>query len=83
MQQAFYNPDTNVELCYTDDAGKTHTAEANLSKGKLLIPLGACKGWLLDHHSSITVQGVTENGAVELPTIQTAKLLKIREVGND
>lgn len=76
-----YYPGVKVVLTYTDDAGESHIAKASLHKGKLLIPLGACDGWLLDHHSSIELHMEQDSVVVDMPEIVDVRLLKLREAG--
>lgn len=75
-----YNADMTVIVTWTDDEGAEHTMSMDMCKGRLLIPLGAGKGWLLNSHDSIEIS-VQQNGTeIVVPDISEAAMLKLREV---
>lgn len=52
-----------------------------MSHGKLLLPLGGCRCWLLNNHSGIRVNVLNENGEpVPVPELHTVEFLKLREM---
>lgn len=54
---------------------------SSMSHGKLLLPLGGCRCWLLNNHSGIRINVLNENGEpVPVPELHTVEFLKLREV---
>lgn len=75
-----YNPGMKVVITITDDIGEEHSMTCRMDEGKLLIPIGACSGWLFDTHSSFKVTVIQDDSVIEMPQIKKIRLLKIREV---
>ena len=74
-----YNPDLTVQIGWKDDAGEIHTMNCKMSKGKLLLPVGAGLKWLFNQHSYISIS-VFQNGVqIPVPEISDIRLLKLRE----
>ena len=52
-----------------------------MNNGKLLIPLGSGRRWLLNNHSILNIVIQNEAGqTIEWPGIDDIKFLKLREV---
>ena len=51
-----------------------------MDEGKLLIPLGAGRGWLLNRHSDIKIQMTEDNEIVVPLEPENIRFLKLREV---
>ena len=52
-----------------------------MGRGKLLLPLGGGRGWLLNSHSDITVSVTGQDGQnISVPEMVNLKFLKLREV---
>lgn len=76
-----YSRDTVVAVSWTDDDGTEQGMSCGMDQGRLLIPLGGGRGWLLNEHSGIKIS-VTKGGeAVDVPEITDIKMLKLREAG--
>ena len=75
-----YNRGEIVSIIWSDEEGAMHRMHCNIDEGKLLIPLGAGRGWLLNGHSEIRIQLTKDNEIVALPEIMNVRFLKLREV---
>ena len=75
-----YNPDKIVTVAWTDDSGQEHRMACGMDEGKLLIPVGAGRGWLLNSHSDISISVQEDETIAEVPEINRIRLLKVREV---
>ena len=75
-----YNPGEFVLITWTDDIGETNSIRCRMGKGKLLIPLGAGRNWLLHDHDSFSVSVERDGVQAEVPTIIDVQMLKLREV---
>lgn len=75
-----YNPNMIVQIRWQDDYGETHTMNCNMSKGKLLIPLGAGSKWLFNQHSNISIHVYQDGNEVICPAMTNIRMLKIREI---
>lgn len=75
-----YNPEMFVTVAWTDDDGEEHRMACRMDEGKLLIPLGAGKGWLLNSHSGIRITVQQDEEVAEVPEIDKIRFLKVREV---
>ncbi len=76
-----YNPGKNVIVSWTDDQGTPHEMTCSLGRGKLLIPLGGGKGWLLNSHDSINISMADDEGnPLDLGGITSIRFLKLREI---
>ncbi len=74
-----YNPDTYVEVSWVDNYGRNQKITCNLDEGKLLIPLGARTGWLLNDQSSIKITLLGEEDFIRNLDIKNIRFLKLRE----
>ena len=74
-----YNTGMVVEIRWEDDEMKTHTMHCNMSRGKLLIPLGSGLKWLLHSHRAIDILVYQDDEIIEMPDIGAVELLKLRE----
>lgn len=74
-----YNPGLYVETLWADDNGETHYMDCDMGQGKLLIPLGAGRQWLLNEHSYLNLYACRGDEIVELPEVAEVKFLKLRE----
>ena len=80
MMKEKYNNGMKVNIVWLDDAQNIHTMHCDMDNGKLLIPLGAGVGWLLDQHNLICIT-VSDNGVeIPIPDVSEVKLLKLQEV---
>ncbi len=75
-----YNNGMTVRFEWKDDNGKTCAIVCDMSEGKLLIPLGAGRNWLLNKHNSITVKTYQDGKEIETPEIVNVRPLKLREI---
>ena len=76
-----YNDGTIVSISWLDDMEIEHSMNALMGKGKLLIPLGCGKEWLLNKHSHINISIMTQDGTkIAVPNIQKIEFLKLREI---
>lgn len=75
-----YNPGMIVQIRWEDEAGEEHAMHCKMSKGKLLLPLGAGGKWLFNAHRSLSIQILCDGVAVKIPDILKIRFLKIREV---
>lgn len=75
-----YNPGMKVTVTWTDEAGAEHSMACNMDEGKLLIPLGAGRGWLLNEHSNVRITVAQDEDNINMPDITSIRLLKLREV---
>lgn len=76
-----YNPGKNVIISWTDDQGTPHSMTCSLGRGKLLVPLGGGKGWLLNGHDNINISVADDEGKpLDLGGINSIRFLKLREI---
>lgn len=69
-----------VTLSWKDDNGNSFEINCSMGRGKLLIPLGSGRGWLLNRHSELSVKVTQDGNSVAIPEINEIRLLKCREV---
>ena len=75
-----YNRGTLVTILWNDDHGNQHSMNCNMGRGKLLIPLGSGRDWLLNNHNSLTFT-ITKGGkTLPVPNVKKVEMLKVREV---
>lgn len=74
-----YNPGMYVETLWADDKGETHYMDCDMGQGKLLIPLGAGRQWLLNEHSYLNIYACSGDDIIDLPEVAEVKFLKLRE----
>jgi hypothetical protein len=75
-----YNTGKIVTVIWNDETGAEHRIHCNMDEGKLLIPLGAGRGWLLNRHSDIKIQMTEDNEIVVPLEPENIRFLKLREV---
>lgn len=75
-----YNPGMNVTVTWSDEAGAEHSMACSMDEGKLLVPLGAGRGWLLNEHSNVRITVAQDGENINVPDITSIRLLKLREV---
>ena len=75
-----YNRDCIISVFWNDDDGNQHDLRCSLGRGKLLIPLGAGRNWLLHNHSNVKITLTVGEEASTVPEIKAVNLLKVREV---
>ncbi|WP_028234387.1 hypothetical protein [Pseudobutyrivibrio sp. MD2005] len=80
MMKKSYNPGMYVKIEWTDDNNNTNSMRCEMDEGKLLIPLGAGKGWLFDNHEEIRITVTIDDEIVDVPQIKDARMLKLRAV---
>ena len=76
-----YNRGETVVLIWSGEDGVSHSMNCAMSHGKLLVPLGSGRGWLLNKHVylNISVQDA-EGRVIEFPELKSVEFLKLREV---
>ncbi len=74
------SPDQYVTVTYLDEDQNTHTLNAKMGDGKLLISLGSGNRWLLDSHMELYINVKKNDILIEIPSIKDVKFLKLREV---
>ena len=74
-----YNPEMIVQIGWKDHNGEIHTMKCKMSKGKLLIPLGAGAKWLFNQHSYISISVFQNENQVTVPDLLDVRILKLRE----
>lgn len=81
FMQRRYNFGKKVQISWQDDDGNTFSIRTALDEGKLLIPLGMGRRWLLHNHSSIQIYILDSNeNKLEVPTIKKIQMLKLRAI---
>ncbi len=75
-----YHNGLSIVLQWADDKGELHRIRCAMSKGKLLIPLGSGRRWLLQAHSSLTFWAEQDGKRIDLPTFGKIRFLKLREI---
>lgn len=76
-----YNRGYTVAVYWNGEDGNTYSMNCDLSHGKLLIPLGSGRCWLLNDHTELSIALLNENGeTVRVPEIADIEFLKLREV---
>lgn len=76
-----YNRGVTVNVSWTGEEGAVYGMSALMGRGKLLLPLGGGRGWLLNSHSDITVSVTGQDGQnIPVPEMVNLKFLKLREV---
>lgn len=75
-----YNKDITVVFSWLDDSGNSHSINCGMDEGKLLVPLGGCKGWLLNEHSNIMITVMQGEEVFRVPKITDVEMLKLQEV---
>ena len=80
LMKKSYNPGMQVYIEWDDDAGESHTMSCQMDEGKLLIPLGAAKGWLFDGHSELRIRVSQDEEFISIPKINNIRMLKLREI---
>lgn len=80
LMKQIYNPGMKVLVTWADEEGEVRGIYSNMSKGKLLIPLGANSSWLLENHDSITISVLQDDTIIDTPEISDIRFLKLREI---
>ncbi|MBR1623297.1 MAG: hypothetical protein IJ675_05250, partial [Pseudobutyrivibrio sp.] len=80
LMKKIYNDDMTVTVTWTSDAGEEFSMTCNMDEGKLLLPLGAARSWLLNNHSTVTISVKQNDEVIAMPEISDIKMLKLREV---
>lgn len=75
-----YNPDTKVIVSWKNDMGEERFQTCSMDEGKLLLPVGAVRGWLMNSHSKLTITVTKGGNEIKVPVIKTLRMLKCREV---
>lgn len=78
-----YNRDIVVVISWEDESGAIHNMNCRMERGKLLIPLGAGRGWLLNKHKNLTISVMQSEETIAVPEITEIKMLKLREIEGD
>ena len=75
-----YNTDMSVHVVWSDENGAEYSISCLMQEGRLLIPLGAGRNWLLQDHVGLRIE-VTQNWKpAAMPEITGIRLLKLRAV---
>ena len=80
LMKKIYNDDMTVTVTWTSDTGEEFSMTCNMDEGKLLLPLGAARGWLLNNHSDVMISVSQNDEVIAMPEISDIKMLKLREV---
>ncbi|MBP3261830.1 hypothetical protein, partial [Pseudobutyrivibrio sp.] len=80
LMKKIYNDGLKVMVSWKNDAGEIITSSCDMDEGKLLFPLGAARGWLLNSHSSISISVMAGDEVIATPKITDLRMLKLREV---
>ncbi|SFN78020.1 hypothetical protein SAMN04487831_103263 [Pseudobutyrivibrio sp. UC1225] len=80
LTKRYYNMDKMVYISWVDDVNEVHNIACQIDEGKLLIPIGAARGWLFDSHSFLSIQVRPSFDGGKIPSINKLRLLKLREV---
>lgn len=80
LMKKIYNDGLKVIVSWKNDAGEIITSSCDMDEGKLLFPLGAARGWLLNSHSSISISVMAGDEVIATPKITDLRMLKLREV---
>ncbi len=75
-----YNSGMQVTVFWLDDEGNERSQTCDMDEGKLLLPLGACRGWLLNHISYISISVTQDDESIAPMNLNSIKLFKCREV---
>ncbi|SHJ49139.1 hypothetical protein [Pseudobutyrivibrio xylanivorans] len=75
-----YNSGMKVVVSWINDNGEECSQSCEMDEGKLLLPLGSRRGWLLNTISDITIKVMQDDKEIEVPEIKEIKFLKLREV---
>lgn len=75
-----YNRGMTVAVSWTGDGGEVDTMECSMCQGKLLIPIGAGRDWLLHEHEKLEVSVLQDGEKIEMPEIREVRFLKLREI---
>lgn len=73
-----YNPDTQVTVEWQGSEGEPYGLTGMAGKGKLLIPLGSGKDWLLHSHDRLTVYLSRYGQKIPMPDVVSLQFLKVR-----
>ncbi len=80
LMKRIYNDGMDVTVSWTNEAGEVISSTASIDQGKLLMPLGAARGWLLNTHSQLVITASQDETAISVPKIKEIRMLKLREV---
>lgn len=75
-----YNRGMLVTISWKDEYGDNHSMHCSMGAGRLLIPLGGGKGWLLNEHSNMMITVMQDGEKTIVPEINSLRFLKLREV---
>ena len=80
LMKKIYNDDMTVTVTWTSDTSEEFSMTCNMDEGKLLLPLGAARGWLLNNHSYVAITVKQNDEVIAMPNIADIKMLKARDV---
>lgn len=69
-----------LKVSWLDDEGQEHAFLMDFGQGKLLVPLGAGSGWLLNHHDRIRLECLEDNKPIPIKAVDHVEFLKLRTV---
>lgn len=80
LMKKYYNEDTTVIISWDADNQKTYSMEAKIGNGKLLIPLGTGRGWLLNQHDHLRIAVMKDGKETDISALPEIRFLKLREI---
>ena len=80
LMKKIYNDGMTVTVSWQSEAGEEFSMTCNMDEGKLLLPLGAARGWLLNDHDELSIVVKQDDEVIHIPAIKDIKMLKAREV---
>lgn len=80
-----YSLGKHLRVMWVDESDKPYAMTMDLSKGELLVPLGAGEGWLLQRHKDIRFEILDDDGNALPFTMAGLQFLKLRplEIGDE
>lgn len=75
-----HNPDKMIRVSWLDDQSREHAFQMDFGQGKLLIPLGAGMGWLLNQHDRISITCLKDGKPIPIQRVNHIEFLKLRTV---
>ena len=73
-----YSPGIQITIEWQSGSGQSYGLTGRVGKGKLLIPLGSGKNWLLNRHDQVTVY-LSQNGqSIQMPDVVSLQFLKVQ-----
>lgn len=77
------NPELRATVQWYDEDNNLCSVVCDIGSGKLLIPLGSGKSWLLHQHDKITISVTSYGKPAPVPDLNAVQFLKAREIEPD